>query len=244
MADAHAIEHSDHDYIGFDVNQWLLGLRFRLLTRLERFDEMRVCAESLKAVLDSTRDPVIKMVVHYTLAESGYFSNDRELTSLHASALADIARQHQSPYLSAYTQFSLGLSEAVSGRHARASEFFASALVSIRGSAVAPELESEILSHHALSLLRTGSVALSVSVAGEAMEIAKRRGNRFAECFSLLVLARALETRDGAKDPAVTSLSREAFGLLTVTAARVLRRVLDVDQPSDENEQAALVEPD
>ena len=123
-----------------------------MLTRLARFDEMAACAESLTAILDSTRDPVIKMVVHFTLTESGYFSHDLELASHHSSALAEIAKHHQSPYLGVYSQFCLGLSDAASGRNDHAVERFASALASIRESKVAPEFEAELLSHQALCL--------------------------------------------------------------------------------------------
>ena len=223
LADVDAIDCSDHAYIGFDVGHWLLGLRFRLLTRLARFDEMAACAESLTAILDSTRDPVIKMVVHFTLTESGYFSHDLELASHHSSALAEIAKHHQSPYLGVYSQFCLGLSDAASGRNDHAVERFASALALIRESKVAPEFEAELLSHQALCLSRSRSLDLAISVAEQAVEVAEKRGNRFAECFGLIVMGQALAERDGVDDPVAISRLRRATVLLAVTGAEVLK---------------------
>lgn len=229
MADVHAIERMDHEYIGFDVGQWLRGLRFRLLTRLQQFDEMAECAESLNVVLDSNQDPVIKMVMHFTLVESAYFSSNPELASHHAGKLAEIATHHHGPYLNVYSQFCLGLSEATNGRYSGASDRFAAALVSIRESKVAPEFEAELLSHHALCLLRIGAIELGISAANEATLVARQRGNRFAECFGLIVLGQALSIRDGELDPVATSQLRSAADLLAVTGAAVLKKLLLVD---------------
>ena len=226
MADAASIERADIDYIGFDVAQWLRGLRFKLLIRIDDVQAVQASVGPLMTVLDSTADPVIRMIVHHTLIESGFFANDAELATRHAALLADIARRHASPYVVVYSRLCTGLSEATRGDHAGASESFADTLAMIRKFKVTPEAEAEVLSHRALSLLRAGALDLAISVAEEAKEVARQRTNRFAECFSLIVLARARAARDGAQDPLALHCRQSAVELLAATGAKALRRLL------------------
>ncbi|MDO8778576.1 MAG: adenylate/guanylate cyclase domain-containing protein [Burkholderiaceae bacterium] len=223
LATAHAIERADHDYIGFNVEHWLLGLRLRLLIRLGRFEEVEEISLSLRGVLNSTRDPIIKMIVHYMFVESGYFGKNSDLATYHALQLKELSKQFQSPYLNAYAQSCAGLGAVASGDHKLARACFVGALAVIRESKVAPELESEVLAHHALCLLRTRSVQAAFHVAEEAIVVAQQRGNRFSECLSLLVLGRALliSKNEGDALMAAGHLSR-ANHLLGQTGARVL----------------------
>ena len=55
------------------------------------------------------------------------------------------------------------------------------------------------------------------------MEVAEKRGNRFAECFGLIVMGQALAERDGVDDPVAISRLRRATVLLAVTGAEVLK---------------------
>ncbi|MBX3655081.1 MAG: AAA family ATPase [Ramlibacter sp.] len=235
LAAAHAIERSDHDYIGFNVEHWLLGLRLRLLTRLGRFEEVEGISVALQDVLTSTADPVIKMIVHYMFVESSYFGKDSVLASHHAAQIKGLSRQYQSPYLNAYSQSCIGLSEVARENYESANACFVAALAVIRESKVALELESEVLSHQALCLLRTNSLQAAIHVAEEAIDVAQLRGNRFSECLGLFVLGRAIFAEGSAISAslAASHLSR-ANQLLDQTGARVLEELfMDSTSPTD-----------
>jgi class 3 adenylate cyclase len=223
LAAAHAIERGDHEYIGFNVEHWLLGLRLRLLTRLGRFGEIAEISTSLQGVLAGTQDAVIKMIVHYMFVEVGCFSKDRLLAARHSLHLKELAQTHQSPYLNAYSQSCAGLGEMAAGNHEGASAHFMAAISIIREARVAPELESEVLSHHSLCLLRTGSLRSAIHVADEAVVVAQRRANRFSECLALMVAGRAIlaEDKQTGASLARAHLSRAAR-LLEHTGAHVL----------------------
>lgn len=221
---AHAIERADHDYVGFDVGYWLSALRLRLLTRMGRADEGDAVISTLEGAVAATSDLAIRQTVHYLIVDACYFSQRPLLTRRHVAQLQAIVERHRSPYMAAYAYSCAGLGELVAQRPLNAGVHFEAAVAVIRERKVAPELESEVLAHHAYSRLRGDDLDGAVRLAEEAIEVATQRTNRFAQCLALLVIGHALCARGGVQSVRLSQQHLEkAEELLTQTGAHALR---------------------
>ncbi|HWP13521.1 MAG TPA: hypothetical protein VNN06_17000, partial [Ramlibacter sp.] len=227
LANLAAIDKFDRDFIGFSTEQWVLGMRCRLLTRLGRFDEARACLlDMIEAGKEST-DPLFLQMVHYAHIELAWCLQDPALAEEHALPIDQLAEKYPIPYSRVFALHGRGSATALAGDMRTAAHTFSEALALVRSDKVAMELEPEILVSLADSRRATGDTDEALRLAREAIELSRQRSARLPECRALITFAAALADRygPGQRDACVAALL-EAERLLETTGANAYQRLL------------------
>ncbi|HSV37004.1 MAG TPA: adenylate/guanylate cyclase domain-containing protein [Ramlibacter sp.] len=231
LADVHAIDPADREFIGFSIEQWLLALRSRLLARLGRFDDAHECLGQLMALGETASDPVVRLIFHHCHVDLARFSEDPALAQEHAAKISELDQKHAIPYLQAATLNSRGMARSISGQHEAAITEFTQALKLVRTANVAAEHETEILANLAESQRRIGDLERALLTAREGVEMARQRSARVAECRALITLGAALlDVHGGARSAEAGARFAEAAALIEVTGARIYESALSYEQ--------------
>jgi adenylate cyclase len=186
------IHKDDHDFVGFSIEQWVMAMRGRLLTRLGRFEEALECLDRLLQMAATSIDPVIVQMPHYGYVELAAQLGDAGLAKTHLARAADIAEKHPSPYLRVFALNGEALLHAMQMEHAQAARVLGEALALVRDANVAKEFETEILANLAESHRCAGSPELAVAHSKEAVRLSRERSNRLPECRGLITWGRVL----------------------------------------------------
>lgn len=192
MQDIQHVDQFDLDFIGYSIEQWLLGMRGRLLSRLGRFDEARQCLERLLKLSASSIDPVINQMPHYGFVELASHTGDIALAEEHLSAAVEIAHRHQTPYLLVFALNGQALVNVMRGEHLAATCVLGEALALVRDAGVAMEFETEILANLAESHRCAQNLKLALAVSKETVQLSRQRGNRLPEYRALITWASTL----------------------------------------------------
>jgi hypothetical protein len=126
----------------------------------------------------------------------------------HAAEVARYSEQSAVPYLFVTAMLCQGMSATVDGDFAAAEGRFLAALEMARQRGVGLDKEARLLAQLTETYLRAGDVGRAASTADEAIECARRRTDRYAECHAMIVRAMALAI------PGRTERSGEAAELL------------------------------
>jgi adenylate cyclase len=190
--------------VGFDVRYWIKCLRVSALVMLAQFSD----ADQLLARLLQTddADPLHQGVPHFVAAELAWFRNDTLAATRHADQLARLATRAAIPYWLVLASFCQGLAASTAGEFTEADGFFQQALDASRRGKAGLELEARMLGFQADNQMRAGDARRAGEVAAEAIDVARRKADRLAECHASLVAAEVHLTRRG---------SQEADGLLS-----------------------------
>lgn len=226
LANMAAIDKFDREFIGFSTEQWVLGMRCRLLTRLGRFDEARGCLSLMVEAGKGSSDPLFLQMVHYAHIDLAWCLEDTGMAEEHAQHIGKLAEKHTNVYLRVFALHGRGLAMAVSGRTADALQVFREALDLVRTAKVAMEFEPEILASIADSCRASGNHDEAVSFARQAVELSRGRGTRLPHCRALITLASALAERHGAEMEESAAAFAQAEHLLEQTGSAVHRQYL------------------
>jgi adenylate cyclase len=222
-----SIDKLDRDFFGFDIRQWVLGIRVRLLIRMGRFDEASACLRSMVESIEAGHDPVIRQMAHHLHAEFAWSSSDVELARAHASKVTRIARENGSSYSRVFDFWTSAMAELTAQEYDEAARNCVKALDLIRTARVGVECEAEILAILAECRLHTGNHEQALADAKVAVEVARRRSNRAAEGRAMVVWGAAL-----ARDPLgdaneANEIFEQAQQVISLTGARVFGEVLE-----------------
>lgn len=205
LANAHEIDAYDRDFMGFNVEQWIQGVRLRLLVRMGRFDDARACLAHIaaaKAIGGESEMPVPGMA-EFGEVELAWALDDRALAQAQIPGLARLVAQHESaPYVHAFVLGYSAQALLVAGQHQDALRSFERALALIRDTGAAREFETEVLAGTAECHLALGQYEAARLYATQGIELSRARATRAAEC-------RALITR-GATALAVSTIPADA----------------------------------
>ncbi|MBX3586043.1 MAG: AAA family ATPase [Ramlibacter sp.] len=218
-----AVDRLDREFFGFDLKQWILGIRVRLLIRMARFDEAATCLRSLADSIIPAHDPVIRQVAHCLRLELALGVGDVPLAREQADNISAIAQISQNAYTRTVSLWASGLATSAAGDFDQAASKFLEALDLIRSSRVAVEFEAEILAGLAECRDRAGAYPQAILDARSAVTTSRQRSHRIAECRALIVWARALVRCHGAqKLDEARELLDQAQALVSLTGARLL----------------------
>jgi adenylate cyclase len=196
------IDKFDREFIGFDPEQWILGMRGRLMTRLGRHDEAQQCWKRMLAIEGNGGiDPAVQLIAHLGQVEHAWWTNDPAPAQEHATHLAVLAEKHAVPYLKTVAANCRGMALSLSQDFSGALDAFSQAIQLVRSANVGAEYESEILASLAECHRRNGDAAKALSVAREAIEISRQRCTRLPECRALITLGSAIIDHAGANEP-------------------------------------------
>ncbi|WHZ13165.1 MAG: Adenylate cyclase [Burkholderiaceae bacterium] len=195
------IDAADRAQLGLDPERWRLGLRARAFIHMGRSDEARV---SLGQMLDRSvlgDDPVLDLVACAAHVELAALLRDAAMARHYAASSAQLVQSHPSPYARVLGFMVAGMAAMVTQEFELAVRHFDEGLAAIRSAKVAAELEMPFLTCKAESEWMLGQPAQALATAKQAAHLAQRRGNRYAQCRSLIVwgAVRAREGSDGAR---------------------------------------------
>jgi class 3 adenylate cyclase len=195
---AHAIDEEDRSFVGFDISEWLTAMRSRLLLKAGRLDEASEWLLLHMAGRTEKTDPIFKTVGHVTTVEHALMVQDLPTASMHTQSLIKLAEETGIPYVRVFSALCAGIVDAMKRDWAPAQLNFLQALDIVRRASVAMEFEPEILEHLADACWRAGDAAGAIRNAVEAIDVARVRGARVAECRALITLGKAQVMADGA----------------------------------------------
>jgi class 3 adenylate cyclase/tetratricopeptide (TPR) repeat protein len=222
------IDKADHDFMGFSVEQWVLGLRGRLLIRCGRTDEAEACWATMLAVRGAS-DPAVQVSRHLGFVEFAWCSDDAALAQLHAGQLAEMAERHTLPYLKPVALNCRGMALTIAADYAGAIEAFDEALKLVRSANLGAEYETEILAAQAECHRRARNLEQAMAVAKEALDVSRQRTMRLSECRAMTTLGAIM--LDQQPDDAGAALILEAAGkLIEETGAFIYRAHLQAAQ--------------
>ena len=191
MEAAQHIDESDLAFVGFNIGDWLVAMRSRLLLKLGRHAEGAEYLRMHMAASATKSDLFIQTAGHLGCVEFAVSSRDAPTAAHHAGVLWQLAEKHQIPYLRVYGLAYTAMVSAMKDDHPAAMAGLNAALSLARQANVALEFEPEILECLADSHMRSGNPVDAARVAQECIELARARGTRLAECRALITLCKA-----------------------------------------------------
>jgi adenylate cyclase len=228
LAGVPAVTDFEHQFLGYSVEHWVLGLRGRILVRLGRFDEGRVCLDRILAIDPTMIDPTVQFIANLGYVDLAWCLGDAAMASTHAWRVVELATRQASPYLRAYSLACMGTSQSIAEIYPSAIQSLAEGIDFVRMARVAMEIEPEMLVSVADCELRAGAVAAAIDKAREAIAIAQERHARLAECRATITLATALAASDDSGGLSeVTDLVNRAEALIGLTGASIYTRLLE-----------------
>lgn len=216
------IDQFDREFIDFSIEQWVLGIRARLLIRMNRLEEAKHCLQKMLTAESGLDDPVIGQIAHHLSVELASWSRNAEMAAEHSARVSKIAQEHRSPYSRVFALWCTGVAEVTRGNLASAHDSYSQALDLIVGTRVAVEFETEIQTSLAERHYQAGNLEPALAIAREAVSLSQRRSNRLTECRALIVWAGVLgRAADAVARTQALELLDRAEELIHQTGARV-----------------------
>lgn len=212
---------------GFDVAHWIRCQRPVVLIPQGRFDEAEL---SLERVLDrdpSIVQPAVQYLPHVAAVEIAWHRRDASAAKWHADKASDYADQSGIPFLAVWACICRGLSSLARGDFAAAEQHLLGALRMAQNSKVGLEEEARILANLAETYVLCGDFERAAQTSHEAIEAARRRADRRAECHAMIarVIALAATRRAGWRTEATELVSR-VEELIGLTGAEIFHPML------------------
>ena len=227
LAGVPAISDFDHQFLGYSVEHWSLGLRGRLLVRLGRFDEARTCFDRVIEIKPEQVDPTMQFIAHLGYVDMAWCLSDAAVAKEHAARVAEMATRHGSPYLRVYSLACDATANTVAGDYDRAISAFTEGIQYLREVRVAMESEPEMLAALAECLLSSSRPLEAIDAASEAIDIAGQRNARLPECRASITLGRAMLLASGVEaGDGANALFDRAETLIQVSGACIYEWLL------------------
>lgn len=225
------IDQFDREFIDFSIEQWVVGIRVRLLIRMGRLNDAQACLQQMLASDEVLGDPVIRQITHHLHVEFANATQNPALARQHVAIVVSLADQHTSPYSRVFALWCSGLADVSGGNLETAERSFSNALVCISATKVAVEFEAEIRASLAECHHKLGKLDIALEVAKENIAIARPRNNRLAECRALIVCGGVLSQKNDVNSwrEALDFYSR-AEQLITLTGAKMYEQRLMGDK--------------
>lgn len=195
------IDAADRAQLGFDPERWRLGLRARALIYMGQPDEARACLGQMLDRGARGDDPVLDLIASIAHVELAALLGDGAMARHYAALSAQFVQSHPGPYVRVFGFMAAGIAAMVTQEFELAVRHFDEGLAAMRSAKVAAEAEMPLLTCKAESEWMLGQSAQALATARQAADLAQRRGNRYAQCRSLIVWGaiRAQEGGDGAR---------------------------------------------
>jgi adenylate cyclase len=221
------IEKFDHQFLGYSVERWAMGLRGRILVRLGRFADAVRCLDQVLNIEQDLVDPTVLLIPHLGYVDLAWCRGDAVLADRHATRVAEIAEKHGNPYLRVFALACGGTAKTIAKDFVRALHEFTEGLEFLRKTKAAMEYEPEILASLADCYYRSRELERAIATAREGIEIAQRRSARLPECRASITCGAALIAAHGiARADEAEALFRRAEDLIRQSGATIYERLL------------------
>jgi adenylate cyclase len=227
MREVSHVEKFDHQFLGYNLDHWIMSLRARILVRLGRFAAGQECLDRLLEIEDALLDPTVQFIPHLGYVDLAWCRGDTRLAEKHADRIAEIADKCGLPYIRVYAFACAGTAKALAKDFAGAERDFIEGLQFVRKATASMGFEPEILASLAHCYLRMSETERAAAFAAEAIEVARQRGTRLAECRATITQAAALIAEHSSSRLAeAEDLFRRAERLMEVTGATIYKPLL------------------
>jgi class 3 adenylate cyclase len=214
-------------FLGFSVEHWTISLRARIFVLMNRLDEGRVWLDRMLAIEDGLIDPTVQFISHLGYVDLAWIRGDAELGARHAARVADMAKRHGTPYLRVFAFACSGTAKCIAGDSSGAIRDFKNGLDFLRSAKAAVDYEPDMLASLAECHARAGHYGEANAVAKLAIEVARARTSRLAECRALIVAGSSLLGRHGGeRAEEAQQLFERAEALVCRTGAASLEPLL------------------
>lgn len=227
LARTSSIDAHDHEFLGYNVEHWVISLRGRILLHLGRLPEARLCFDEMLNLEQVLIDPTVKFISHLGYVEVAWFEGDAALAAKHTASVTELAERHGSPYLKVFQHFCSGLAESIAGNWTSALRDLNAGLAFMHEMKAALDHEAETLACIAECHHEAGNHAQAVVTAKEAIAVARRLTARIPELRASIVGGAALlaEEPEGALAQAENFFDR-AGELIAETGAIIFEPLL------------------
>jgi class 3 adenylate cyclase/tetratricopeptide (TPR) repeat protein len=227
LAGLPAVTDFDHQFLGYSIDHWILSLRGRILVRLGRFDEGRLCFDQMLAMEPGRIDPTVRFIANLGYVDLAWCLEDAAMASEHAWRVAEMATRQDTPYLRTYSLACTGIAHGVAGNYAAAVQALVEGVNYLREARVAMEVEPEMLASIADCQLRSGAVDAAIKTARETIAVCGDRNARLPQCRASITLASALVAMNNDGHDEAAALLQSAEALIDLTGATIYNRLLD-----------------
>jgi class 3 adenylate cyclase/tetratricopeptide (TPR) repeat protein len=187
----------DQQFVGFNVEQWVIALRGRILARLGRFADAQYCLDMLLKAEGAILDLAVRYLPHLAYLDLAWYRGDAELAAKHCSRVAEIASESGLPYLHVCALASVGISKLIAHDFECAVEQLTEGLDFARRASAGLEYEPEMLTILADAYYQRGDTEQALAGARRAIHVARDRSARLAECRASIIYGAALLARYG-----------------------------------------------
>lgn len=227
MQDVASIDKFDREFIDFSIEQWVLGIRVRLLIRMNRLDEARDCLHLMLNADEGLNDPVIGQIAHHLSVELASCSRNAVLAHEHSAMVSKIAQEHRSPYSRVFALWCNGVAQVTRDDLESAHQSYSEALQMVLDTRVAVEFETEIQAGIAERHYRAEKLDEALAVAKAAVALSRHRNNRLTECRALIVWGGVLSrSPDSVSWLEAEAIFEQAGELILLTGGRVYEQSL------------------
>jgi class 3 adenylate cyclase/tetratricopeptide (TPR) repeat protein len=225
------VQKFDHQFLGYNVEHWIISLRGRIFARLGRFEEAEECFERVLRIEQALLDPTLRFIPHLGYVDLAWCRGDAQLAERHASRLAEIAEGSGSTYVRVYVFACAGTAKSLAKDFVGAVSDFIKGLEYVRNAKASVGYEPEILASLADCYFRMNELEQAVSFANEAIDSARKRCTRLPECRASITCAAALFARHGAAVlREADDLFSRAEDLIHLTGAKIYEPLLKAER--------------
>jgi class 3 adenylate cyclase/tetratricopeptide (TPR) repeat protein len=206
--------------VGFNVRHWMKCLQVKSLIMLGRFSDADERLARLFQADPADAEPLHQGIPQWFAVELAWFRNDKLAATRHADQVARFASQAANPYWSVISSYCQGVAASTAGDFVEADGFFRQALDTSRRGKAGLEFEARILAFQADNLMRADNPEGAGDAAKEAIDVARRKADRLAECHASLVAAQVHLARRPQHAQEAVGFLNHAEGLLDVSGAK------------------------
>lgn len=175
--------------LGFDVQRWVTSQRARILVRMGDLGSAKGLLDDLIATEDKLLDPAVRFIPYLAYVELAWLTGDHDLARRYSRRVVDLSAKSELPYLAVYAGTCRGLTFALGGDFQRAVRQIEAAIETARSASAGLEFEPEMLAYLAEVHRRAGNVCAAAEQGWQAVEAARRRAARLAECRALITIS-------------------------------------------------------
>jgi adenylate cyclase len=217
-------------FTSFDVELWIVCQKARVLVWLGRFDEANVLlAEAFRAEGTGRESPVVQYIAHLASVELACHRRDPVAAHRHAERIRTYSDQSAIPYLRVYALFATARAKTSSDACADAVRDLRAGLEFVSQANAGREHQPHLLAELSYAQYGSGQFDEAARTALSAIEMARHRRHRTAECLACMVRGAGLAVAEGAvvRLEAEQYLARAAE-LILVTSAALLASRLEI----------------
>jgi class 3 adenylate cyclase/tetratricopeptide (TPR) repeat protein len=186
-------------YTSFDVELWINCLKGRILVWLGRFDEANILlGEAFRAEGTSREVPVVQYIAYLASVELACHRNDPVAAHRHAARIRAYADQSDIPYLHVYALFATARAKTCSDACADAVRDLQASLEFAAVANAGREYQAQLLAELSYAQYGSGLFDEAAETARTAIEMARDRHHRMAECLASMVHGAGIAVGKGA----------------------------------------------